>query len=150
MIVMSIVAAAVFYCLVILSASMVVPWRTTEVTASKAAFADGTLFIGSDDDALHALDADTGKVRWTFHTRHQVFSSPSVAGGRVYFGEGLHHTNDACLYCVDAKTGTVWLLMTHNLGTDTEAAIVSGKAKGGRTVWVTSSTRRRSWSRASR
>lgn len=41
---------------------------------------------------------------------------------------------------IDAKTGTVWLLMTHNLRTDTEAAIVSGKSKGSRTVWVTSST----------
>ena len=38
---------------------------------------------------------------------------------------------------VDAKTGTVWLLMTHNLGIDTEATIVSGKSKGTRTVWVT-------------
>jgi sialidase-1 len=41
---------------------------------------------------------------------------------------------------VDAKSGTVWLLLTHNLGTDTEAAIVSGTSKGSRTVWVTSST----------
>jgi sialidase-1 len=40
---------------------------------------------------------------------------------------------------VDAKTGTIWLLMTHNPGRDTEAAIVSGKATGTRTVWVTRS-----------
>jgi sialidase-1 len=40
---------------------------------------------------------------------------------------------------VDAKTGTVWLLMTHNLGRDTEAMIVSGKSTGTRTVWVTRS-----------
>jgi sialidase-1 len=41
---------------------------------------------------------------------------------------------------VDTKTGTIWLLMTHNFGTDTEAAIVGGRGKGIRTVWVTSST----------
>src|SRR5438874_3788997 len=29
---------------------------------------------------------------------------------------------------VDAKTGTIWLLMTHNRGTDTEAKIVNGTA----------------------
>lgn len=40
---------------------------------------------------------------------------------------------------VDAKTGTVWLLMTHNLGRDTEALIVGGKSAGSRTVWVTHS-----------
>jgi len=41
---------------------------------------------------------------------------------------------------VDAKTGTIHLLMTHNIGTDSESAIVSGKSKAGRTVWITSST----------
>src|SRR5262245_49802416 len=41
---------------------------------------------------------------------------------------------------VDQKTGTIWLLMTHNLRDDTEARIVAGKSKGSRTVWVTKST----------
>ena len=41
---------------------------------------------------------------------------------------------------VDAATGTIWLLLTHNLGTDTEAMIVEGKSKGTRTVWVTHSS----------
>lgn len=41
---------------------------------------------------------------------------------------------------IDAKTGTVWLLLTHNLGKDTESLLVGGKSKGTRTVWVTSST----------
>jgi sialidase-1 len=40
---------------------------------------------------------------------------------------------------VDQKTGTVWLLMTHNLGGDTEAKIVAGTSKAGRTVWATKS-----------
>jgi sialidase-1 len=41
---------------------------------------------------------------------------------------------------VDQKTGTVWLLLTHNLRGDTEAKIVAGTSKGSRTVWVTKST----------
>lgn len=41
---------------------------------------------------------------------------------------------------VERDSGTVWLLMTHNLGTDTEAKIVDGASKGTRTVWVTRST----------
>jgi sialidase-1 len=40
---------------------------------------------------------------------------------------------------IDAKSGTIWLLLTHNLGTDTESMIVSGKAKGSRTAWITNS-----------
>lgn len=40
---------------------------------------------------------------------------------------------------IDAKTGIIWLLLTHNLGADTEAKIVSGRSTGSRTVWVTHS-----------
>ena len=41
---------------------------------------------------------------------------------------------------VDQDTGTIWLLMTHNLGVDREQQIVDQTGKGTRTVWVTSST----------
>ena len=69
----------------------------------------------------------------------------STDGGKTW-GKTQVVWDDAANTCgnpcpvIDAKTGTIWLLMTHNLGTDTEAMIVSGKAKAGRTVWVTSST----------
>jgi sialidase-1 len=41
---------------------------------------------------------------------------------------------------VDQKTGTIGLLMTHNLAGDTESKIVAGTSKGSRTVWLTNST----------
>ncbi len=41
---------------------------------------------------------------------------------------------------IDRATGTIWLLLTHNLGDDTEAEIVDGTSKGTRRVWVTRST----------
>ncbi|OHB67987.1 MAG: hypothetical protein A2V70_09810 [Planctomycetes bacterium RBG_13_63_9] len=41
---------------------------------------------------------------------------------------------------LDAETGTVWLLLTHNLGTDREPDIIAQKSKGTRTVWVSHST----------
>lgn len=37
---------------------------------------------------------------------------------------------------IDAKTGTIHLLLTHNLGHDEERAIVAGKGEGTRTVWL--------------
>lgn len=40
---------------------------------------------------------------------------------------------------LDRKTGTIWLLLTRNIGTDTEAQIVARTAAGTRTVWVTHS-----------
>jgi sialidase-1 len=41
---------------------------------------------------------------------------------------------------VERDTGTIWLLMTHNLGSDTEDQIINGKSKGSRTVWISKST----------
>jgi sialidase-1 len=41
---------------------------------------------------------------------------------------------------VDYATGTIWLLLTHNLGTDHEAAIIARKSKDTRTVWLAKST----------
>ena len=40
---------------------------------------------------------------------------------------------------LDESTGTLWLLLTHNLGSDRERDIAARTAKGTRTVWVSSS-----------
>lgn len=39
----------------------------------------------------------------------------------------------------DETTGTLWLLMTRNLGTDSEKGIIRGTSAGTRTVWVSES-----------
>jgi outer membrane protein assembly factor BamB len=40
-------------------------------------------------------------VKWQFHTRGQVISSPVVADGQLYFG-----SSDHCLYALDPATGS--------------------------------------------
>src|SRR5262249_31475851 len=66
----------------------------------------------------------------------------STDGGRtwgkaqVVWDDGDNTCGNPCPV-VDGKTGTVWLLMTHNLGGDTEARILDGTRKGTRTVWGT-------------
>jgi outer membrane protein assembly factor BamB len=58
--------------------------------------------------AVYALDRATGKVVWRFDdggTMLHTYSSPWLADGRLYIGEGMH-ANFACkLYCLDAATG---------------------------------------------
>jgi outer membrane protein assembly factor BamB len=57
------------------------------------AIVDGTVFIGSWDTYLYALDAATGKEKWCFKTGgdHETYNqvdiqgSPAVAGGILYF-----------------------------------------------------------------
>ena len=67
---------------------------------SSPAVAGGTVYIGSDDDSLYALDAATGHLRWSYSTGGPVESSPAVAGGIVYIG-----SDDDSLYALDAATG---------------------------------------------
>lgn len=40
---------------------------------------------------------------------------------------------------VDRETGTIWLLLTHNLGKDRESQIVARTSQGTRTVWISKS-----------
>jgi outer membrane protein assembly factor BamB len=42
------------------------------------------MVVGGRDRLVHALDPETGKVRWTFGTRGKVDSSPVIAADRVY------------------------------------------------------------------
>ena len=59
---------------------------------------------------LHAVDAATGKARWTFKTGAEIKSSPVVAGDRVLIG-----SYDGNLYALDAATGKqVWKVATDN------------------------------------
>ena len=69
----------------------------------------------------------------------------SFDGGRtwsptqVVWDDGPNTCGNPCPV-VDRESGTIWLLLTHNLGQDTESQIVSGTSTGSRTVWVSKST----------
>jgi outer membrane protein assembly factor BamB len=75
---------------------------------SSPAVADGTVFAGSTDGKLYALDQATGVQKWTFTTRSRVNSSPAVQNGLVYFG-----SFDGTFYALDAKNGQLkWKFAT--------------------------------------
>lgn len=54
---------------------------------------------------------------------------------QVVWDDGPNTCGNPCPV-VDRETGTIWLLLTHNLGKDDESEIVAGKSQGTRTVWV--------------
>lgn len=73
--------------------------------------AQGSLF--SSGGAVHCLDANRGISLWRHDTSVQIFSSPTVVGGRVYVGEGFHQDADCHLHCLDASNGRViWTFKT--------------------------------------
>ena len=54
----------------------------------------------ASDRKVYALDAATGRPRWTYTTGGAVTSGPAVAGGTVYVG-----SYDRKVYALDAATG---------------------------------------------
>ena len=70
---------------------------------------DGIVYTGtSDSGRFFALEAKTGRLRFNFSAKAQIFSSPAVAGDLAYFGVA-----NGRLFAVDAKSGKeVWMFQT--------------------------------------
>lgn len=71
-----------------------------DIFLSSPVIAQNTVYFGSGDGNLYALDAATGDLRWKFKTGDVVHASPAFANGVVFFGSW-----DSYFYAVDAKTG---------------------------------------------
>ena len=71
------------------------------VDSSPAIGGDGTVYVGSDDNKVYALDGKIGTEKWVFQTEHVVYSTPSIGpDGMVYVGSG-----DNNIYALDPNTG---------------------------------------------
>jgi outer membrane protein assembly factor BamB len=101
---------------------------------------------------LYCLDRASGKEVWRFDDDHgmkQVFSTPCLADGRLYVGEGFHQDSNCKLYCLDASTGKKQWEFTTNSHTESSPCILGGNvyfgagddgvfcvdAAGGKEVW---------------
>ena len=100
-----------------------------DVFLSSPVVVDGSVYFGSGDHRVYALDAASGELRWSFATGNVVHASPAVADGVVYIG-----TRDRNLYALDAATGALrWKFETgddtdicNQVGIAGSAAIASG------------------------
>ena len=100
-----------------------------DVFTSSPTIANGTVYIGSGDQNVYALDAATGALRWTFATGDVVHASPAVANNTVFIGSW-----DRNVYALDAATGRErWRYTTGNdtviynqIGIASSAAIANG------------------------
>ncbi|MBM4462719.1 MAG: PQQ-like beta-propeller repeat protein [Chloroflexi bacterium] len=95
------------------------------VNSSPAIGADGTIYVGSKDNKLYAVNRD-GTLKWSFTTGGVVDSSPAVAAdGTIYVG-----SNDNKLYAINPDGTEKWSF-------DTGGAVGSSPAIGGdRTIYV--------------
>lgn len=64
--------------------------------------------FGSEDKALYALDALTGRMAWKFTSGGPVYGSPAIMGDKVFFV-----SYDGNLYALDVKSGRLqWKFRT--------------------------------------
>jgi len=72
---------------------------------SSVVVAGGKVFVASiDTHTVYALEADSGKVAWSYVTGARVDSPPTIWKGRVLFGSA-----DGYVYCLRAGDGAmVW------------------------------------------
>lgn len=74
--------------------------KTGGAVVSSPVLSGTTVFVGSDDGAVRAIELSSGTEKWKFATGSHVRSTPAVANGTVYFG-----SYDGFFYAVEADTG---------------------------------------------
>jgi eukaryotic-like serine/threonine-protein kinase len=100
-----------------------------DVFLSSPAVWNGTVYIGSGDHNVYALDTTTGALRWKFATRNVVHASPAVHDGVVFVGSW-----DRYFYALNARTGALlWKFATgddreiyNQVGISSSAAVANG------------------------
>lgn len=90
---------------------------------SLLAFCEGRKNSTSDTGAIHLL------------MRRSVDGGQTWSESAIVWEDGDNTCGNPCPV-VDRDTGTIWLLLTHNLGIDTQRQIETRTAKGSRTAWV--------------
>jgi len=71
--------------------------------------ANNRIYVGSNDEYVYCLDAETGGYIWDYKTNGGVLSSPAIADNKVFVG-----SYDDNIYCLDATTGK--LIWNHPTG----------------------------------
>jgi len=85
-------------------------FRTGNVNRSTPAVANGTVYVGSNNGNLYAIDAKTGALNWVTLLGGEISSSPAVAEDLVFIG------NDAGITALKSKSGDrQWTVATGEL-----------------------------------
>ena len=78
-----------------------------EIWSSPSIDFDGTVYVGSDDQYVYAINGSDGKLKWKFQTNGKVSSSPVVGTGSLIYVSASH--GDRKVYAIDKKSGQkVW------------------------------------------
>lgn len=106
-------------------------YETQGEILSSPTIVDDTVYVGSTDNSIYAIDLTTGKKRWAYATPDMVEAPTLVIDGLVYTG-----SSDGFLYALHADTGELaWKFETQDkilgganwfIGKDNKVRIVVG------------------------
>ena len=99
---------------------------------------DGTVYVGSTDGVLYALDAKRWGVKWTFRSGDAIRHAAAVWNNQVYFS-----SRDNYVYALDAKTGELAWKFKSATWIDSPPIITNGQVYIGaftRTIHVINAT----------
>lgn len=83
-------------------------FKTEGSIYSSACYDNSSIYFGSEDHHVYALDARTGKKKWAFKTGGAVSSSPVISGKKLFV-----LSMDGLLYALDVGNGkSVWTFKT--------------------------------------
>lgn len=77
-------------------------YKTEKAIVADPVVSEKTLYVGSTDYALYALDRNTGVLRWKFETTAPIKRAPVVSGKMVYV-----RSEGNSLFAVNTADGTV-------------------------------------------
>ncbi len=108
-----------------MAGTLVWSYESGDLIYSSPTVSGSSVYVGSYDNHVYAVDTATGELTWGFDTGGRVRSSPAVSGGVVYVGSEDNH-----LCALDATTGElVWRY-------ETDAWVKSSPTVSGGMVYV--------------
>ncbi len=88
-------------------------WNYTtdaEIFSSPAIGSDGTIYVGSTDRNLYAINPD-GSLKWNYTTKSDITSSPAIGSdGTIYVG-----SHDRNLYAINPDGSLKWNYTTNDV-----------------------------------
>ncbi|MBI5159478.1 PQQ-binding-like beta-propeller repeat protein [Candidatus Micrarchaeota archaeon] len=138
-----------FFSSFLFAASVKWSYKTEGFIDSSPILVGGTIYFGSGDGKLYALDESTGRLKWFFPTKGKIYSTPFYANGVVYFA-----STDGFVYAVNANNQN--LLWNYSTGADIDSSpVVEDRmlyigARDGRLYAIDADTGKLNWTFNSR
>jgi outer membrane protein assembly factor BamB len=130
-------------------------WAFTlpRASAGGPTIADGTVFVGTSDGSVFAIDEEGGGQRWRARTDGAVLSPPAVSGGRVFATSVVGKDAPSHLYAWDARSGkSAWDVLPSQAVVGASAVTATGgrvyAGMGGVVQALDASTGKVLWSRS--